>query len=67
MEADEAGSDAAIWLKPFLRLLRPIEAGLAMTKSNLNYEAPLSFMNIVQMAKPLNSDLAQRARVFMLD
>jgi hypothetical protein len=67
MEADEAGSDAAISLKPFLRLLRPIKAGLAMTKSNFNYKATLSFINIVQMAKPLNSDLAQRARVFMLD
>jgi hypothetical protein len=67
MEADETGSDAAISLKLFLRLLRPIEAGLAMTKSNFNYEATLPFMNIVQMAKPLNSDLAQRARVSMLD
>jgi hypothetical protein len=67
MEAHEAGSDAAISLKPFLRLLRPIEAGLAMTESNFNHKATLSFMNLVQIAKPLNSDLAQRAKVSMLD
>jgi len=67
LEADKAGSDAAISLKPFLKLLRPIEAGLAMTESNFNYEATLSFVNIVQMAKPQNSDLTLRERVSILD